>query len=122
MKFYPNRIIRNIKGEPFNNMNETTKAKEPLTLGQMAVEALLGRLPADQGAPSNLKVMRWKLAQQVQKNIGGLSEDHAMILAAEEVALIKSRILDAFDTMVAGPACDAIEAGEGASVEAIKKA
>ena len=104
MKFYPGKILLSHKGE---EMEEVVPkgGLQKITLGVVTVEALLRELPQDQNAPGKTKVQRWSLAQLVQKNIS----QKEMILSAEDIALIKSRIEQAFPATIVGPSSVAIE-------------
>ena len=86
-------------------------ASVPLTLGYLAVEALLRESPPDNNAPSNTKIARWKLAQEIQKNLEG-KPSHSMNISIEDLNLIKSRIGSGFAAALVGPADVAIELGE----------
>lgn len=113
MKFYQNRPVLNHRGEQIKASfaAEDGGASMPLTLGALAVEALLRELPQDNNAPGKTKIARYNLAKDIQKNIGGKAA-HSMILSTEDVALIKQRIASGFPAIVVGGAEDAIE-GDG---------
>lgn len=110
MKFYPNRVLIDFRGKPCNQTSANGGASVPLTLGALAIEALLSELPQDNNAPGNTKIQRFKLAQELYKYHGGKESDVAQF-SSDEVALIKSRIFapGAFAAALVGPAEVAIE-------------
>lgn len=116
MKFYPNRPILNHRGKQLNASftggEEEGGASVPLTLGALAVEALLRELPQDNNAPGKSKIARYKLAKDIQKNTGG-KVVHSMVLSAEDIALVKQRIAAGFPAIVVGGAEEAIEGESG---------
>lgn len=110
MKLYPNRILVSHRGKQLkHNLDGEGAASVPLALGDLAVEALLRELPPDNNAPGKTKIARYKLAKEIQKNIGGKAI-HFMTISAEDLALVKSRIEAAFPALIVGPADEAIEA------------
>lgn len=86
-------------------------ASVPLTLGALAVEALLRELPQDNNAPGKTKIARYKLAKEIQKNLGG-KVVHSMIVSIEDLNMIKTRIAAGFPAIVVGGAEEAIEGEE----------
>lgn len=131
MKFFPNKILKNHKGLTLLD-GKTEEASVPLTLGNLAVEALLRELPQDNNAPGNTKLQRWKLAEKIQKHSVTLQSqnylaeelraDDFVLLAVEDVNLIKSRILQGFPAIVAGPGVIAIEGDISAAEPAAERA
>lgn len=127
MKFYPNRILQNHRGQDLLD-GKMEAASVPLTLGNLAVEALLRELPQDHNAPGNTKIARWKLAKEINKHVIELKYGDPQLaeavskarnsavrpiqLKSEEINLIKSRIQQGFPAMIVGPAEEAIEAGD----------
>jgi len=113
MKFYPNRVLIDFRGKPCNQTSASDGASVPLTLGALAIEALLGELPQDNNAPGNTKIQRFNLAKEIYKYNGGKETDVAQ-LSSEEIGLIKTRIFapGAFSAAIVGPAEVAIEQGD----------
>lgn len=121
MKLYVNRVLIDHAGKPVLD-GPAPNNLWPLTLGVLSVEALLRKLPGDDGAPGNTKIMRWKLAQKLEKDLtrfadkaawdyGGeyLKAQHYIIVSTEEMNMIKERIMRGFDAAIVGPADVAIE-------------
>ncbi len=94
MKINVASYIVDLNGNP-RMKNEGTK--EPLTVKDVALEALMSVLDADRGETGEMKFKRFEIAQKV--NAGSEVE-----LQPEEIAIIKQRIGVAFGAAVVGPA------------------
>jgi len=110
MKFYPGRVLKSHRNEDLVEQKEGG-ASVPITLGALAVEALLRELPSDNNAPGKTKIQRWKLAKDIQKNISG-KPGHFILLSIEELNLIKTRVFQGFPATIVGPAEEALEMGD----------
>lgn len=109
MKYFVNAVVKNIQGVDFKDRDESNK-EVPLTLGLAALNALLGKMPQDQGLPGNIKMLHWELAKKMKKAMA--SKADFVEISTEHLGLLKTRILQVYDTHVAGPICDLIEGGE----------
>lgn len=127
MKFYVNRILTNLDGNPL--LDGPSKEKSaPVTLGFIAVEALLRDFRQDQGAGASMRMHRYNLAKKIQRSrtalawddknleskLKSLDQEFFINVATDDVALIKSRVSmetepSGFNTLVAGAVVEAIE-------------
>jgi len=89
--------FRNINGAPLIDQGSDV----PMTLGSVAVNALLLNFPNDQ-TPVDEKVWRWKLALKIH----GGSE---VTIGLEDAALIKKMIGTAYGPLVVGQAFAMLE-------------
>lgn len=112
MKFYAKKVIHNILGEPFKEQGPSNTQID-LTLGHAAANVLMGRCPADAAAPANLKLVRYKLATRILDYLKG-KDTNPLGLGMEEMGMVKGRILEAYDTPVAGKWCEMVEEEENA--------
>lgn len=124
MKFYANRILINYRGKEFLD-GPTEEKSVPLTLGNLACDALMREFQPDHNAPSSAKLLRGRLARAIAKHAIDLKynspslgpdldrvkklADTPMLLSTEEVALIKSRIAMGFPASIVLAAEEAIE-------------
>jgi hypothetical protein len=98
-----NAVINDLSGKPIQE-SETSL----LTLRSAIVKALAFEHAPEQGRPQvsgEDRFKRWSIANKVQ-NAGESVE-----LTAEEVALIKKQVGDAFLMVVVGPVWSLLEAG-----------
>jgi hypothetical protein len=113
VKFMLKTVINNLEGEPFKDRGPKNEDIQ-LTLGGAALTALLGKLPQDQGLPGNIKILHWELAKKIKAGVSAGKE--FVEIPTEHLSLLKNRILQVFDTHVAGPICDVIEGDSGCQV------
>lgn len=120
-RFYYNRVLLNLRGDPIFDA-QPGQTPVPLTLGNLAAEALMRDLPMDNGVAASLRIIRHKLAMVIYplltrlssaEDLPALDQDSYMTLKTEELNLIKSRIMaplpNGFPTIVVGAAEVAIE-------------
>jgi len=79
----------------------------PLVLGVVAVNALMGIYPDEQNLDGSEKVRRYKLATSIY------SADGPIDVPIEDIALCKKLIGRGFSTVVAGQAIPMLEMGVG---------
>jgi len=79
----------------------------PLVLGVVAVNALMGIYPDEQNLDGSEKVRRYKLAMSIY------SADGPIDVPTEDIALCKKLIGKGFSTVVAGQAIPMLEMGVG---------
>lgn len=90
-------ILVGIAGQKMVNEKE-----EPLTLGSVSVNALLGQYQDEQGLSGEEKFRRYQIAERV-------SAADVQEVSAEEVSLIKRLIGKGYPPMLVGPAYVALE-------------
>jgi hypothetical protein len=93
-------------GQITNLANQPVKdeAEKPLTLGSVAIAALLNNMPGDDALSAEKKVTLAVIAQQVHNAEGEVS------LSVEDVALVKERIGKAYGPLVVMKAYQLIDA------------
>jgi hypothetical protein len=89
------QILKNIHGKTINDLVDGQEV--PVTLKQVAVNALFAALPNEREISGEEKLKRYQLALRINK--GG-----KIILTAEELSLIKKMIGKSFSTLVSGQA------------------
>lgn len=115
MKFFPHAVLHGLDDQPIMHQEQAGAASVPLTLGFIAVEALVRDFSQDSSQPGNLKVIRYNLAKRIKKELsfGPCAEERSITVTAEEIGMIKQRILipapNGFPTPVVGPAINALE-------------
>ena len=104
MKLKVTEELKALNGETLFDI--TGGMKNNLTLGAIAVDAVLRPFEADQNVSGVEKMARWDLAQRIYK-----ATDETDI-SSEEAVLLKNLIARAFPVMVAGQACKMIDGGK----------
>lgn len=102
MKFYARKILNNAFGKPFKTSDPDGQQID-MTLGYAAMDVLWGDIQADRGAPSNLKIHRHNLALKIKDFLDTKGPDTVpMDIPTEDMAMIKTRIIEAYATPLAG--------------------
>jgi hypothetical protein len=83
--------------------SELTENGKPLTLGVIAVNALLEVVPKNEDPTADVKVQRWKIAQRVAGADGDVD------ITVEEIVLVKRLIGVAYGPLVVGQAFEMLE-------------
>jgi len=99
MKIQMNQELKRLDGVPLKDGENVVALKKP------CVEALLGIYPDETGLSGEDKLLRWRLAQRIDK--GGEVE-----LAAENIALIKKLVAKAYGPLIVGQVWELLEGGQ----------
>lgn len=109
MKFYARKVFTNAFGKPFKDQGAEGKEID-MSLGWAAMSVLWGEIATDKSAPSNLKIHRHRLALKIKDFLDRPgSEDAYMDIPAEDLAMIKTRIVEAYITPLAGSWVESVE-------------
>ena len=104
MKLKVTEELKALNGETLFDI--TGGVKKNLTLGAIAVDAVLRPFEADAQVPGVEKMARWDLAQRIYKATDEVD------ISSEEAVLLKNLIARAFPVMIAGQACKMIDGGK----------
>jgi hypothetical protein len=103
MKFRPTFLLHDINGK---NITMDREGKINATLGDIAIQALLGELPGEQ-VPAEKKMHRFNTASRIKHALSEKAQE--IDLPSEDITLIKNCIGKVYGPAVMGPAWNAIE-------------
>lgn len=110
MKIDFTQVLKDFDGKPIKGADE-----EDITLAFICVDALLATLPDEQKSPNaDDFIRRYEFAKAIRKG-------EEMDLKAEDIVLLKSRILKTRPVLIYGITSDMLEKKDGGTNKPIKR-